>query len=243
MIVSRLGMLGVRRTEYKGHATQARRPRGAIPGRQRDARAGSPPWLAPAHHARHRRGPSGSGHPRGGTAVMTPGLATAAPSVPLCPDGHGAMVLRHGRTGEFFSCRTYPECRRTAPVLIDLPCPRCRAPLTVRSSRKTGKAFTGCSSYPACTYTVSMTPHTRARAVADLVSGWRASRVRWYRPRPTPAEAAMLTTCPSNLDATAVLRDELGGLEDLAASTLWEWDARISQRVDWLVAAIDRSRA
>ena len=45
---------------------------------------------------------------------MTPGLATASSTAPPCPDGHGAMLLRQGRTGSFYSCVTYPACRRTA---------------------------------------------------------------------------------------------------------------------------------
>jgi ssDNA-binding Zn-finger/Zn-ribbon topoisomerase 1 len=105
---------------------------------------------------------------------MTPGLATASSTAPPCPDGHGAMLLRQGRTGSFYSCATYPACRRTALVLIDLPCPRCRAPLTVLSNRKTGKLFTGCSNYPACTYTASTTPHICAscgRPCLGLASG------------------------------------------------------------------------
>lgn len=53
---------------------------------------------------------------------MTP-PAVAAPSAPTCPDGHGPMILKRGRTGEFYSCSQYPACRRSAPVPLDLPCP------------------------------------------------------------------------------------------------------------------------
>lgn len=72
------------------------------------------------------------------------------------------MVLKHGRTGEFYSCTAYPACRRTAPVRLDLPCPRCRAPLVVRVAKKSGKKFTGCSSWPTCSYMAFTEPHTCA---------------------------------------------------------------------------------
>ena len=84
----------------------------------------------------------------------------AAPSVPACPDGHGPMVHKQGRAGAFYSCAQYPACRRTAPVPLDLPCPRCRAPLVVRAAKKSGKRFTGCSAYPRCEFVVWAEPHT-----------------------------------------------------------------------------------
>lgn len=70
------------------------------------------------------------------------------------------MIRKHGRTGEFYSCSQYPTCRRTAPVPLDLPCPRCQAPLVVRAAKKSGKRFTGCSNYPACTFVAWTEPHT-----------------------------------------------------------------------------------
>lgn len=86
-------------------------------------------------------------------------MTTTAPTVPACPDGPGPMIRKHGRTGEFYSCSQYPACRRTAPVPLDLPCPRCQAPLVVRAAKKSGKRFTGCSAYPACEYVVWAEPH------------------------------------------------------------------------------------
>ena len=92
---------------------------------------------------------------------MTSPALTSLP-VPTCPDGHGPMIRKHGRTGEFYSCSQYPTCRRTAPVPLDLPCPRCQAPLVVRAAKKSGKRFTGCSRYPDCNYAVWAEPHTCA---------------------------------------------------------------------------------
>jgi DNA topoisomerase I len=88
---------------------------------------------------------------------------TARPAVPVCRDGHGPMMRKHGRTGEFFSCSQYPVCRRTAPVPLELLCPRCHAPLVVRAAKKSGKRFTGCSRYPACEYVVWAEPHVCGR--------------------------------------------------------------------------------
>jgi ssDNA-binding Zn-finger/Zn-ribbon topoisomerase 1 len=87
---------------------------------------------------------------------------TIAPTVPACPHGHGPMLRKHGRTGEFYSCSHYPACRRTAPVLLQLRCPRCQAPLVVRAAKKSGKRFTGCSAYPRCEFVVWAEPHTCA---------------------------------------------------------------------------------
>ncbi len=69
------------------------------------------------------------------------------------------MVERRGKTGIFFGCSRYPQCKRTSPVLLDLECPRCTAPLVVRFAKKSGKRFTGCSAYPACDYVAWRTPH------------------------------------------------------------------------------------
>ena len=53
----------------------------------------------------------------------------------------------------------------------------------------------------------------------------------------------MLTTCPSSVDATTGLRDGLGQLEDEAAVSGWAWDAALSQRVDWLIVALEERSA
>ena len=74
-------------------------------------------------------------------------MTTAAPAaVPRCP-AHGAtMRLRQGRTGAFYGCARYPDCRETIPVgLPGIFCPRCGAPVVERVARKSGKPFWPCS--------------------------------------------------------------------------------------------------
>jgi len=39
------------------------------------------------------------------------------------------------------------------------------------------------------------------------------------------------------------LRRELGQLEDEAAATAWAWNETISQRVDWLIVALEERHA
>ncbi len=82
----------------------------------------------------------------------------------LGPDGKGAqparetgidcdkcskpMIIRSGRYGEFLSCTGYPECKNARPVPLGVPCPKCGGDLIeVRSKKKGGKTFFGCSNY------------------------------------------------------------------------------------------------
>lgn len=58
------------------------------------------------------------------------------------------MVIRGGRYGEFLSCTGYPECKNARPVPLGVLCPKCGGDLTeVRSKKKGGKTFYGCSNY------------------------------------------------------------------------------------------------
>jgi ssDNA-binding Zn-finger/Zn-ribbon topoisomerase 1 len=65
-------------------------------------------------------------------APQTAETDTPAPSSPgpQCP-AHGAtMLFRQGRTGPFYCCAHYPECRTTAPVgLPGILCPKCQCPV------------------------------------------------------------------------------------------------------------------
>lgn len=82
----------------------------------------------------------------------------------LGPDGKGAqparesgvncdkcgkpMIIRSGRYGEFLSCTGYPECKNARPVPLGVPCPKCGGDIIeVRSKKKGGKTFFGCSNY------------------------------------------------------------------------------------------------
>jgi len=58
------------------------------------------------------------------------------------------MVIKSGRFGEFLSCTGYPECKNAKPVPIGVKCPKCGGDLIeVRSKKRGGKTFYGCSSY------------------------------------------------------------------------------------------------
>jgi DNA topoisomerase-1 len=86
------------------------------------------------------------------TTAATPG------TTPSCP-AHGAtMVLRHGRSGEFWGCREYPRCTHTAPQGIGVLCPRCSAPIVERRAKKTGRAFWPCGNR-ACSFVAWERPH------------------------------------------------------------------------------------
>lgn len=76
--------------------------------------------------------------------------------------GTGRMVLRNGRFGAFLACANYPACNtllkldkqrkieppKTPPLTTDLPCPKCGAPLFLRSGKK--GLWLGCSKFPKC---------------------------------------------------------------------------------------------
>ncbi|MEE9903957.1 type I DNA topoisomerase [Chlorobium sp.] len=79
---------------------------------------------------------------------------------PSCEEGQ--MLLRDGRLGPFLACSGYPKCNtllnlskqrhieplKTPPVLTDLPCPKCGAPLYLRSGKR--GLWLGCSKFPKC---------------------------------------------------------------------------------------------
>jgi DNA topoisomerase I len=85
---------------------------------------------------------------------------------PACP-AHGAtMQLRQGRTGPFYGCARYPDCRETAPVgLPGIFCPRCEAPVVERVAKKSGKPFWPCSDR-ACDFVAWERPHLCAHGAA-----------------------------------------------------------------------------
>jgi len=79
-----------------------------------------------------------------------------------CPKCGAPMVLRKGRYGTFLSCSSYPDCDgslnldkkgrlihpKAPPLLTDIPCPKCGAPLYLRRGRR-GR-WLSCSKYPKC---------------------------------------------------------------------------------------------
>lgn len=79
-----------------------------------------------------------------------------------CPKCSTPMLLRKGRFGRFLSCTRYPDCDgivnldkkgcvsppKIPPLLTDLPCPKCKAPLNLRRSKK--GPWLSCSTFPKC---------------------------------------------------------------------------------------------
>ena len=79
-----------------------------------------------------------------------------------CPKCNQAMVLRKGRFGPFLSCSKYPDCDgivrldrkgqvrppTAPPLVIDVPCPKCKSPLNLRRSRR--GPWLSCSRFPKC---------------------------------------------------------------------------------------------
>ena len=97
-------------------------------------------------------------HPvdRDGKKIETPLVDVA------CTKCGGAMILRQGRFGPFLSCSKYPDCDGVVnldkkgfikppsppPLQVDLPCPKCEAPLNMRRSKR--GPWLSCSKYPKC---------------------------------------------------------------------------------------------
>ncbi|HNB51515.1 MAG TPA: type I DNA topoisomerase, partial [Anaerolineales bacterium] len=71
-----------------------------------------------------------------------------------CPESGHELVIRVGRFGKFISCRGFPECRYTEPILdkIGVACPKDGGELIERKTRK-GRVFYGCANYPQCDFT------------------------------------------------------------------------------------------
>ena len=58
------------------------------------------------------------------------------------------MIIRGGRYGEFISCTGYPKCKNAKPVPLGITCPKCGGDIIeIRSKKKGGKTFYGCSNY------------------------------------------------------------------------------------------------
>lgn len=79
----------------------------------------------------------------------------------VCEKCGRTMVVRTSRFGKFLACPGYPECKNTKPVPEDevkVPCPKCGEKLIKRVSKKSGKAFYGCSAYPKCDFASPSVP-------------------------------------------------------------------------------------
>ena len=79
-----------------------------------------------------------------------------------CPEDGSAMELRTGRFGKFLSSVNYPDVKFVVnldkkngikypaqpPVVTDMPCSKCSAPLNVRNGKR--GPWLGCSTFPKC---------------------------------------------------------------------------------------------
>ncbi|MBU1992727.1 topoisomerase DNA-binding C4 zinc finger domain-containing protein, partial [Patescibacteria group bacterium] len=65
------------------------------------------------------------------------------------------MTVKMGRFGEFLGCSGYPKCKniKSIPKYVEnVVCPKCKAKLVQRFTRKGGKVFYGCSAFPKCKF-------------------------------------------------------------------------------------------
>ncbi len=87
------------------------------------------------------------------------------PDIPThekCPQCGKALVIKHGRYGQFTACSAYPECKYVKKKALGIACPEpsCQGELVEKKSRK-GKIFYGCDRYPDCKFTVWDKPVNR----------------------------------------------------------------------------------
>ena len=71
----------------------------------------------------------------------------------VCPNCGAALVIRHGKYGEFVACSNYPDCKyikkEEYKEVEVLDCPNCSGKIVEKKSKK-GKIFYGCNNYPKC---------------------------------------------------------------------------------------------
>ncbi len=78
----------------------------------------------------------------------------AEPTDQICHECGAPMVIRHGRSGEFLGCSRFPKCRGTRSMPTGVKCPKDGGDISIRQSKKRGKAFYGCSNYPTCDFVI-----------------------------------------------------------------------------------------
>ena len=93
------------------------------------------------------------------------------------------MVYKMGRYGRFLACSSFPECRGTKAILLEInvPCPQCGAPLLEKTSKK-GRKFYGCKNYPECGFVSWDRPVEVKCPLCDSFMTMKESRKagRWY---------------------------------------------------------------
>ena len=80
-----------------------------------------------------------------------------------CPSCGHALVVKHGRFGEFTACGNYPKCRYVRKKSLEIACPQpnCGGEIVERKSRR-GKIFYGCGRYPDCRFILWNKPVNKA---------------------------------------------------------------------------------
>ena len=80
-----------------------------------------------------------------------------------CPRCGHALVVKHGRFGEFTACGNYPKCRYVRKKTLEIACPQpeCGGEIVERKSRR-GKIFYGCDRYPDCRFILWNKPVNKA---------------------------------------------------------------------------------
>lgn len=76
----------------------------------------------------------------------------------VCPECGSEVVIRHGKSGPFLGCASYPQCDYTRAlvehdatfikVLEGSSCPQCESELAVKNGRY--GMFIGCTNFPEC---------------------------------------------------------------------------------------------
>jgi DNA topoisomerase-1 len=88
----------------------------------------------------------------------TPAPPPALTDIP-CDKCGKMFVVKNGRYGEFLACSGYPECKTSRPLPTGIACPKCGGDLVeVRSKKRGGKTFYGCSKYPQCDFKLWQKP-------------------------------------------------------------------------------------
>lgn len=96
---------------------------------------------------------------KGGTKQQDVAENAAAEPEKICRSCGSPMLRRHGKSGEFYGCSNYPNCRQTEPVPIGVTCPLCnQGDIAERVGGRYNSTFYGCTRYPDCRFTSSLKP-------------------------------------------------------------------------------------
>jgi DNA topoisomerase-1 len=130
-----------------------------------------------------------------------------------CPECGKHLIVKWGRSGQFFGCSGYPDCKYTAPLeaektpeFPETACPKCGKPMLPKRSRFGW--FLGCSGYPECKTIVNLVKGDSVDCPSEGCDGkvsekksrkgrsfWGCSNypkcdfVSWYKPVLTPCPA------------------------------------------------------